>query len=358
MTLEEILASAIWKCIPSDDDVTWVDKVARPSISESPLGDYGALVQEMLDKGMSAGSIARFAKIVGYETAYSICYALDDPDLDGIEFDTGEEDKGNTVTWKLFRTDPDTDKPASPISSCYELLLSADPSGNEMKPPVANLLESNNRYHAAYIAEQSKFRGRWLAYYSKKHFRSVEISTDLLPVSVEPMWPGRRVAVLLASTDTETWILSDGLSDRSHPSDDMNSGSIITGDSPEVLSRVPKGSVDFWNTSEELAQNPDIQLFIKISCLCLKLQSERLFGDNNHIVAPIDTDTDDSLVLFSNAESMNLAEPILLPDHDYLRTQVLFASLIDQADKETVESDVSAFSQTLSENDRLGALAT
>jgi len=327
--------TVIWKCIPSDDEVTWVDRVAKPTISKSPLGDYGAVVQEMLDKGMSAESIARFARIVGYETAFSICYALEDPDLDA----NGDD----AIAWGLFRTDPDTAAPIEPISSGYESLLSTDPTG---------------------ISTQSMFRGRWLAYYTKTHFHSLEINTEQLPYTIEPMWPGRKVAVLLASSDTETWIMSDGLSNLVHPSDDINWDRIVKANSPEIVSRVPTGTIDHQASKEELALNPYIQLFIRLTCVCLQLHSKNSFRDNDHLIAPLDIESIENmdeasrnkLILFSNAESLKLAEPIQLPDHDYLRVQVLFATLVDQVDKDDIEADASVLSRTLHESRRLGVL--
>lgn len=65
--------------VPSEDDVSWLRRVAAWPLTREPLGDYGVLVKRMLECGVSEYEIARFAKIVGYETAFNIAYLLDDP---------------------------------------------------------------------------------------------------------------------------------------------------------------------------------------------------------------------------------------------------------------------------------------
>ena len=49
--------------------------------------DYGSLVRKMLSAGISSAEIARFAKIVGYQVAFRICYHLGDPNVSYESFD-------------------------------------------------------------------------------------------------------------------------------------------------------------------------------------------------------------------------------------------------------------------------------
>lgn len=85
----------------------------------------------MLDAGVDASDIARFAQIVGYECAGTFCYHLDDPyaSYEGIA-DDGEP----KFSWGLFLVDPDTDEPRERLESLHEMILTADPSGREMRP--------------------------------------------------------------------------------------------------------------------------------------------------------------------------------------------------------------------------------
>jgi hypothetical protein len=101
----EIFAQAVWKYIPDEEDSSWVRKISELESSKEPLGDFGPIVEDMLSKGVAPETIARFAKIVGYETAFGICYHL------------GETNEG--------------------LVGVHEVLLSMDPTGREMRPKSA-----------------------------------------------------------------------------------------------------------------------------------------------------------------------------------------------------------------------------
>ena len=103
MSPEEDFVRGVWMTVPSEDDTAWIKRVAALPRTDQPLGDYGALVKRMLECGISEYEIARFAKIVGYETAFGITYLLEDP-----------------------------------LAGAHELMLSMDPSGREMRPRREN----------------------------------------------------------------------------------------------------------------------------------------------------------------------------------------------------------------------------
>lgn len=124
MTSEQVFVRGVWMNVPSEDDVSWVRRVAALPLTEEPLGDYGALVKRMLECGLSEYEIARFAKIVGYETAFGIAYLLDDPAVAGNQ----------RVSWRLYEVDEDTQRPVKPLVGAHEEMLSMDPSGREMRP--------------------------------------------------------------------------------------------------------------------------------------------------------------------------------------------------------------------------------
>ena len=129
----DLFVRGLWKIIPDEKDASWVLRLAGNAPSHGPLGDYGSIVREMLDKGVSPGTIARFARIVGYETAFGICYHLDDPNASYEGFPEVEE----RISWGLCRIDPDSGEPLEHLDSGHERLLMAAPDGREMRPPDA-----------------------------------------------------------------------------------------------------------------------------------------------------------------------------------------------------------------------------
>ena len=128
----EVFDRGVWKLVPSQDDVSWVHRIAASRTTSAPLGDFGSLVGDMLEKGVSAESIARFAKIIGYETAFQLCYHLEDPSASYQGFSDPEE-----IAWGLFRVNPDTNEPLEPMCGIHEIILGMDPSGCEIRPKNA-----------------------------------------------------------------------------------------------------------------------------------------------------------------------------------------------------------------------------
>lgn len=129
MTPEEVFVRGVWMNVPSEDDVSWVRRVAELPLTDEPLGDYGALVRRMLGCGLSEHEIARFAKITGYETAFGIAYLLNDPSA-GFTAPS----KPESIAWGLYQVDEHTQQPIQPLAGPHELMLSMDPSGREMRP--------------------------------------------------------------------------------------------------------------------------------------------------------------------------------------------------------------------------------
>lgn len=115
--------------VPSEEDVSWVRRVSALPLKNEPLGDFGALTKRMLDCGLSEYDIARFAKIVGYETAFGLAYLLEDPAA-GFSSTSNPE----KISWALYRTDGGTEQPVEPLTGLHELVLQMDPSGREMRP--------------------------------------------------------------------------------------------------------------------------------------------------------------------------------------------------------------------------------
>lgn len=123
-------ARGLWRSVIPSEDPGWVTRAAELEPTDEPLGDYGPLVRRMREAGVDAAEIARFARIVGYEVAHSICYYLSDPNAAATEDHSMEG-----LAWQLYRLDPATDAPVSPIAWVHEILLALDPTGREMRPP-------------------------------------------------------------------------------------------------------------------------------------------------------------------------------------------------------------------------------
>lgn len=83
----------------------------------------------MLEASLCVHEIARFAQIIGYETAFGLCYHLADP---SASFE-GFEDDGEQLGWGLFLIDQ-SGEPTAPLPGVHESILSMDPSGREMRP--------------------------------------------------------------------------------------------------------------------------------------------------------------------------------------------------------------------------------
>ena len=135
MDSTQIFLRGVWKFIPDEEDSCWVEDIANSQGDDGPCGDYGTIVREMLDKGIPPGTIARFAKIVGYETAFSVCYHINDPNASYEDF---PEDK-KRIAWGLETFDDETGEPLAEedqITCPHAELLMMDPTGREMRPPA------------------------------------------------------------------------------------------------------------------------------------------------------------------------------------------------------------------------------
>ena len=133
MDSTEIFLRGVWKAIPDEEKIDWIDTIASTPGDDGPCGDYGPIIKEMLEKGIAESTIARFAKIVGYETAFTICYHLSDSYASYQDFPEVER----PIAWGLETIDDETGEPVDDeeaITCPHEQLLMLDPSGREMRP--------------------------------------------------------------------------------------------------------------------------------------------------------------------------------------------------------------------------------
>jgi hypothetical protein len=130
LTPKQIFLRGVWSKIPDEANVSWIRRLATQPPSDRPLGDLGTLVKKMLDAGITASEIARFAKLIGYETAFGIMYLLEDPHASYEGFPPEPE----KMLWRLFLIDRESGDAGEPLRALHESILSMDPSGREMRP--------------------------------------------------------------------------------------------------------------------------------------------------------------------------------------------------------------------------------
>lgn len=126
--LSERFADGVWKFIPSEDDLSWVEECSREPFTTEPSGDLGELVREFRSAGISDYAIARFAKLMCYDVAFSTLYYLGDYAADGRGALNDREDE-----WHLVAT-TQSGTLIGPIRSPHAFLIGGDPSGREMRP--------------------------------------------------------------------------------------------------------------------------------------------------------------------------------------------------------------------------------
>ena len=125
-----LFSLAVWTLIPDEEDLSWVDRVTKSPRTTTAGGDYqgsdyGALVQKMLDHGISKYEVARFAKIVGYNVAQQMCCCLADSTI------IDEDSLPERLEWGLYKTENNV--PTKRIDLDWEL-ADLDPSRRSMKP--------------------------------------------------------------------------------------------------------------------------------------------------------------------------------------------------------------------------------
>jgi hypothetical protein len=84
----------------------------------------------MLDAGIPEQDIARFARIMAYQTAFNLCYHLSDSAA------SYEGPGAPSAKWEWELYEVKAGDPAEPMICVHELLLTADPTGREMRPRV------------------------------------------------------------------------------------------------------------------------------------------------------------------------------------------------------------------------------
>lgn len=125
--IKEILKQ-FWNGVVKESDVQWITKELDRKPNFGPCGDLPAILNEMVNKGVDKRQIARFARIMQYQTLFQICCVLNG----NLESDNP------SVSWGLVEVEPKTGRILSELSDLDEQVLQADPEDNEMRPSNDN----------------------------------------------------------------------------------------------------------------------------------------------------------------------------------------------------------------------------
>ncbi|MDG1416784.1 MAG: hypothetical protein P8P99_03165 [Maricaulis sp.] len=108
---------AIWAGIVDERDKDW----SPAAYDTGNPNDMSASLKRILDAGVDPADLKMVVRGYQYQTAFDICYKLDDRGYD------------HDVNWRLFEVD-EAGKPLAPIDGLHEDLLGTDPTGLEMGP--------------------------------------------------------------------------------------------------------------------------------------------------------------------------------------------------------------------------------
>jgi len=131
MDAKDIFIRGVWAIIDSCSSEETVGRLSNTSGNNRPLGDLGEIVRTIEQSGVSRATLARFARIISYQTAFQTLYQLSDADS-AIE---AAHLNGSDVDWCLFEVDSETMEPKQSLGMLHDSLLVADTEGREMRPP-------------------------------------------------------------------------------------------------------------------------------------------------------------------------------------------------------------------------------
>jgi hypothetical protein len=116
------LLRTAWSQILSPEDTNWINSLVEQAKREpnAPGSGAGAALRRLLKNGVDPGDITKVVRVMQYEALFGLFYSLEDP-------------PDSSFRWKIFLTDEDG-SPQEPVDAVYESLLSADPTGRELRP--------------------------------------------------------------------------------------------------------------------------------------------------------------------------------------------------------------------------------
>jgi hypothetical protein len=154
------LASALflkeaWAAVyPDDAKAPWIDSWVDDAVNrpDGPCAGGGHALGRMLKLGVRRSDIVDLIRAAQYETLFGLCQLLEDgPDSD-IPAVGG-------VSWSVFETDAEG-SPTRPLTGLHEEVLSADPTGREMRPRPRRSGAPRRRPRASTSRKTRRGRGK------------------------------------------------------------------------------------------------------------------------------------------------------------------------------------------------------
>src|SRR5262249_31985045 len=110
MATQDEFLDLVWEQINSAMQEHWIENLIRESESNpnAPFADIGPALKRLLASGASRRDLSLLMRFSAYETAFGMCYLLDDPGIEDNE-----------------------------VEGLHESLLMADPSGLDGRPGSA-----------------------------------------------------------------------------------------------------------------------------------------------------------------------------------------------------------------------------
>jgi hypothetical protein len=150
MATQDEFLDLVWEQINSAMQEHWIENVIRESEKnpKAPFADLGPILQRLLHLGASRRALSLLMRFGAYESAFGLCYLLNDPGID------------------------DND-----VGGLHESLLTADPSGLEGRPGSAPELQTAPK------SKSSRKRGKSASGATPKDKRKLIKSSDQVAFS-------------------------------------------------------------------------------------------------------------------------------------------------------------------------------
>lgn len=118
-----------WRRVASEEDVAWIEEendIARKAPMD-PFSGAGLALARLRGRGATNEEIAHLVRAMQASLLLALCSLIDD----GPE---GVEAEAPDVRWALCAIDEEG-VPTSQMAGLHESVLTADPTGREMRPP-------------------------------------------------------------------------------------------------------------------------------------------------------------------------------------------------------------------------------
>lgn len=147
LEVRRALLSMAWEQIVQPGDFAWIQGFVSRSREEknAPGSGAGRALEKLLQGGAEPAEITEVVRLMQFEAIFGLLYCLEDP-------------PHSAYTWRIFQVNEDGE-PIEAISAAYESLLSADPTGKELRPSGATQ-RGSQRTQPSHHREQRERRRR------------------------------------------------------------------------------------------------------------------------------------------------------------------------------------------------------